>query len=257
MPVKNKITIITINYNNYSDTIECIDSIYKLNISNILLDIIVVDNGSTDNSFNLIKNKYPKIISLRLNNNLGFATAANHGIKQSLNFQPDYILLINNDCLIKDSEFLQNLLKKTSDITAPLIQFVRQGKTIIDYGGKIDWLFARNTHLYQPNKPDYLSGVCLLIKPEVFSRIGFFNSKYFLYYEDADFCLRAKKANLTLSTNQHITVFHKLSASSKKLGKKKMAILADSQLIFAKKHLSILSTPLYYFYHFYLKLKSL
>jgi GT2 family glycosyltransferase len=257
MPLRSKISLIIVNFNNSTDTLDCLESIQKQKKDNLSLETIIVDNASTDDSFNQIKTKYPKNIVYKLPQNLGFAGGINHGIKIALETNPDYIMLLNNDSLITESDFFNKLLEKTADITAPLIKFTLNGKTTTDYGGKVDYLFARNTHQYHQGEFDYLSGVCLLIKPTVFQKIGFFNSRFFLYYEDADFCLRAKRAGLSLLINNKASVFHKLSASTNKLGKKKLQVLAQSQLIFAKKHLPIRSLPFYYFYHLYLRIKSL
>jgi GT2 family glycosyltransferase len=253
----HKIALIIINYNNYSDTLACLKSLDKLSLKEISLEKIVIDNGSTNDSINQIKKEFPKINLIISKTNQGFASGVNLGIKKALLFGSTHILLLNNDTTVNDPKFLQKILSVNTDIVAPLVKFVRNGQTVTDYGGRVDYLFGRNTHLYQPGNTDYFSGVCLLIKSSVFDQIGFLNSKYFLYYEDVDFCLRARQANLTLSLAKNTSIHHLLSASTNQLGKKKLAILADSQLNFAKKHLPIYTIPFYHLYHFYLKLKSL
>jgi len=251
-----KIFIIILNYNNASDTLGCLNSVGKLK-SKHQIKTIVVDNASSDDSVKQIDSTFPKLNLLQAPKNLGFAAGVNLGIKLALKNKADFVLLLNNDALIDNPALIDRLIALKADIAAPLIKFKKNQKTLIDHGGRIDYLFARNTHLYKAKKFDYLSGVCLLIKTNVFEKIGLFDENYFLYYEDVDFCLKAKRAGFKLTIAPNTFVFHSLSASANKLGKKKIKILASSQIYFARKYLPTFSSPFYYLYHLYLKIKSL
>ena len=257
-----KVFIIIVNYNNVSDSIACLKSLSILNEDSYALETIFVDNGSKPQVVKKIQDTFSKLNIIRSSKNLGFAGGNNLGIKQALKNKADYIFLINNDTIVKDPQLINQLIDKSVDITSPVVKYKQNEKTYYDYGGRVDWLFARNTHIkstqLQPPKvePDYLSGVSLFVRSEVFQKVGLLDDNYFLYYEDADFCLRAKKQGFNLQSCHTTTIYHQLSSSANKLGSKKLKILAQSQWRFARKHLSKVSLPFAYLYHLYLRLKS-
>lgn len=256
---KTKVSIITVNFNNGHLTSETIKSFTKVSKTGVNLTVTVVDNGSIELRSLKLKEEFPKIHFIKSKKNLGFAGGNNLGIKHALKNHADYILLINNDATIKNKDFFQELLKIKGDIISPKVEYVKNGKTTLDFGGKVDYLFGRNYHLNKKThiKPDYYSGVCLLIRSEVFRKVGLLDDNYFLYYEDVDFCLRAKKIGFKLKYCPTAKIFHHLSMSTNKLGKKKISILADSHLRFCREHLPKTSMPFYLAFNSYLNLKTL
>ncbi len=258
------VAIIVLNYNNPVATIRCLNSLKLLLEGETLFDTIVVDNGSTDNSVDQIRLNYPEINLVESKKNLGFAGGNNLGIKEALKEGYPYVLLLNNDTLIIDGSMLDKLISTGTNLVGPVIKFQRDSATIVDYGGAIDQLKGRNTHheydqLEVPEtipSPDYLSGTCMLVKAEVFITTGLLDDHYFLYYEDVDFCLRAKKAGFSLSVCPETEIYHELSASSNKLGKQKIKILATSHRRFFMKYLSPLAWPFAFAYNLYLTTKA-
>lgn len=261
MKSQKLVGVIIVNYNNSKDTLTCLKSLKNQSVIDKLM-IYLIDNCSTDNSLKEIGHPAKvKIIKSKIN--LGFAGGNNLGIKLALSDGCDQVLLINNDAFFSEDHSLEKLIKFNSDISAPIVKFRRFGHTVYDFGGKIDWVFGRNTHYeaafkvqdFYP-KSDYYTGACLLINKKVFSKIGFLDENYFLYYEDADFCYRAKTAGFDLKLNPKVIINHKLSSSANSLGKRKIAIMADSHFYFCKKHLSPISTPFFIAFNLYLRLKS-
>jgi len=258
-PKKTKVAVITVNFNNGAITEECLNSFAKVAKTNIDLSLIVVDNGSVEKASLKLAKKFPKVTFLYSKTNLGFAGGNNLGINFALKNKVDYVLLINNDATINEKNFLTDILKTKADIVSPLVKYKDHGQLTLDYGGKVDKFFGRNTHLHSlPEKtPDYFSGVCLLIKSKVFKKIGLLDDRFFLYYEDADFCLRAKNAGFKLGFCPQASIFHNLSTSANKFGKRKIIILANSHLRFSLRYLPPLSFPLYIAFNLYLRLKTL
>ena len=260
--IKNKIWIIILNYNCSSDTIKCLQSINKLKKKSYDLHTLIVDNASTDDSITKINAQFPGLNLLQSPANKGYASGNNLGLKHVLKQGADYILILNPDTIITDPCMITKLIKTKVDITSPTISSKKDGQITYDYGGKIDPFLGRNTHIEsRSNKlhastPDYLSGVCLFVKKKVFKKNGLFDENYFLYYEDVDFCQRAKQNGFIIKPTRTTSLRHHLSSSTNKLGKRKLSILAKSQLYFAKNHLPKPSTPFYYLYHLYLKIKS-
>ncbi|HEX8932131.1 MAG TPA: glycosyltransferase family 2 protein [Patescibacteria group bacterium] len=262
MPKKPKVGIITVNYNNYEDTANCVTSLGVLDSSLTDNHIYVVDNGSGKTVLQKIK-KIKKIILISSKENLGFAGGNNLGIKKALADGCDYVFLINNDAMVTDPETIYKLVLKNKGISAPVVKFQRGGEDVFDYGGRVDKVFGRNTHYESPfllddfyPTADYYSGVCLLINSKVFKKVGYLDESYFLYYEDADFCLKAKSAGYKLTLCPEVTILHKLSSSTNKLGGKKVRILADSHFRFCLNNLPPTATPFFIAFNIYLRLRG-
>ncbi len=227
------------------------------------LSFYVVDNGGSLESSKYLSKKIPEAKIITSINNLGFAGGSNLAIKEALLNGADFVLLINPDTVIETKDFLIKMIETKADIVAPLIKYRLNNQITFDYGGKVDYLFGRNTHITSHFKndptdsPDYFTGACLLIKTAVFKKIGLLDEGYFLYYEDADFCLRAVQAGFTQKLCREAIVFHSLSTTTSKIGKKKISIIVSSHLRFCQKHLPVLSAPFFLAFNLYLRLKIL
>lgn len=234
---KLKIAIVVLNYNGREDTLECIGSLAKVKKDNFQVKIIVVDNGSKDGSaraFSKLKN-----IDLILNDqNLGYSGGNNIGIKKALSKGSDYIFVLNNDTVV-DKNILISLVHAASfgDIISPKIYFAPRfefhkdryqksdlGKVIWYAGGTIDWPNIIGQHpgvdevdkgqFSKMKKIDLATGAAMFAKRAVFEKIGFFDEKYFLYLEDMDFCVRAKRAGFKIIFEPAAIVWHKNASSS-------------------------------------------
>ncbi len=255
-----KIYVIIVSYNGGKNLINLVKqiNIEKKQFKNYKICVLIVDNNSTDGSIMGIK--ADKIIKNRFN--LGFAVGCNLGIEYALKNKADKILLLNQDLVIKKG--FGNIFKNsTAEIISPLIKFKRDRYWIYDYGGRINWWIGRTKHLEKKKidlknftsseKIDYLSGCCLIIRSEVFKKIGLFDNKYFLYFEDVDFCLRAIKAGFSLKIDPKIIVIHKLKEQQKKDITNQL-LLVKSNFIFINQYLG-LKRPLGYLYLLFLLIK--
>ena len=253
------IGLVTIHYKNSQDTKALLSSLKEVDTKNINLKLYVVDNASNNGTMEEVESAFPNIISIWSPKNLGFAGGNNLGIARALKDNCDYILLINNDAIINEKDFFANLLQSKGDIISPLVKYNIANQLTYDYGGRVDYLLGRNTHYssFPSTTPDYYSGVCLFIKAKVFKKVKKLDDGFFLYYEDADFCLRAQEAGFKLGFCPQASIFHNLSSSTNKLGKKKLTILANSHLRFCHRHLPFYSIPFYLSFNLYLRLKTL
>lgn len=194
------------------------------------------------------KSRLPKLANLIVVDNdkinRGFAKAANIGIKNALGKGSNKILLLNPDISISKKQ-IETLVLTSGDIISPVL--VSEGK--VDFGGKINWLFGRTTH-GKYKDIEYVSGACMMVDKKVFEKIGFFDERFFMYCEDVDFCLRAKKAGFEIRSNQNIKVNHKLSKN-----KRKYRYVLQSNLKFINKWVPWYFKPTAYLYWFYLWLK--
>jgi len=258
-PKNKKIVAITVNYNNAALTEDCLNSFKGINKRGLDLILLVVDCGSVEKESLNLNKSFPKVKFIFSKKNLGFAGGNNLGLDYAKKIKADYVLLVNNDATIESKDFFSKLLKTKGDIISPKVEYKDKGKVVYDFGGKVDKLFGRNYHLNKSTKvkPDYFSGVCLLISSNVLEVVGKLDDGFFLYYEDADYCLRAVEKGFSLGFCPSVKIFHHLSMSTNKLGKKKLIILANSHLRFCRRHLPITSLPFYLLFNLYLRAKTL
>ncbi|MBI3559375.1 glycosyltransferase family 2 protein [Candidatus Gottesmanbacteria bacterium] len=164
--------------------------------------------------------KFPgAVIVNNTNNNRGFAKAVNLGIKKALKMGAEKIILINPDIEISQKD-ITDLATDDTDITGPVLL----SNGVYDYGGKVNWVIGRTAHLKgdpflekgSPSEIDYVSGACMVIDKKVFEKIGFFDERFFMYFEDVDFCLRAKQAGFKIAINPKIIIKHELTKNTQK-----------------------------------------
>jgi len=231
-----KIAIIVLNYNGLENTIDCLNSLKKIETDDHIVEITVVDNNSQDGSQDALS-KLKDIHLIPNSQNLGYSGGNNTGISDALKRKADLILILNNDTIV-DKEILIHLVKKTksADIISPKIYFnpgfefhkeryqkSELGRVIWYAGGKIDWENIIGNHIGvdeidrgQFNKSaevDFATGAAMFVERGVFEKIGLFDEKYFLYLEDMDFCVRAKKAGFKIMYEPKAIIWHKNAQS--------------------------------------------
>ena len=156
--------------------------------------------------------------------NLGYAGGNNIGIKYALESGADYVFILNPDTTVKSNLFakLAETAKKNprAGIIGPAIN---EGDKVI-YCGEVEWLKPELKHSvlqttnYKLQTSKYIPGAAMFIGKKVFEKIGMFDERYFLYFEDADFCVRARKAGFKLVIAPDAVVRHDSSSSTSKLG---------------------------------------
>jgi len=249
-----KIAIVVLNFNGGEQILQCLKSVQSIKLPvDRQIELIVVDNRSNDDSVQLIKAQFPRIDLLKNKKNLGFAAGSNIGIKHALKHNADTVLLLNQDTLVKRN-FLLPLLDNDADVVAPLIKFKRKGKWFYDFGGKINWWIGKTIHDERAKaknekviKIDYVSGCCMLISKNVFEKIGLLDEKFFLYFEDVDFCLRAKKSGFKIAVEPKSIVLHKLVETGKKPFRQNLHLLR-SYLLFVNRYIPFWRRFLVYFF---------
>ncbi len=232
--------ILIVNWNGKDDTIHCLSSLKSLNTKGIKLSIIVVDNGSSDGSIEIIKKKFPSVIVYEAQENLGFTGGNNVGISLAIQKGADYVWLLNNDTFV-DKESLQALLGafvgERVGIAGSKIYFAagreyykekynasELGKVLWYAGGLIDWnnMYASHRGVDEVDAGQYnnvgetpfVTGCSMFIKSSVFHAIGKFDDRYYLYLEDLDFCLRAQKAGFRTVYIPSSKIWHVNAGSS-------------------------------------------
>ena len=227
-----QITIVTVNYNGSESTLELLRSLEEQ--TNKDFQTIVVDNASEEADFTTLQANISKfnfhISTVRNSENLGFSGGNNNGIRQALDPStrsgqetgPEWVIFLNNDTWV-ESSFVEHLKAKLSGLEGIVgIPLVEGDK--VAYCGKVQWLKSTLKHVYQKFTINllpttyYIIGGGMAVHKDVFNKIGFLDEKYFLYFEDADFSVRARKAKIPISIQYDIMIYHTVSASTKKLG---------------------------------------
>lgn len=254
-----KVFVVVLNYNGLRTISKCLSSIYQSNYANF--EVVLVDNASTDGSLELVKQQFQKAHVILNQVNVGFAKGNNLGIRFALEKFAKYVLVLNNDAYLEPNtlETLVSYAEKNQavGILSPLI--FTANKKIWFAGGKIDWLRMRALHdnsraLKVPYASDYLCGCSLFISQKLFQKIGLFDEKFFLYYEDADFSIRAKKAGFKIKIIPQARIIHDEQSESNKPQKTYWLVL--SGIIFFRKHTPFFLKPWTFLYLMLRKIKN-
>ncbi len=253
-----KVSIVILNWNGWKDTIECLESL--LCVKNIDFEVVIVDNGSSDNSIVEIDkwtelHGIPKfgfsqgipqklsvdesssghrgiqrIILFSLSENVGFCAGNNLGIRQAQINNIPYVLILNNDTIV-EPDFLLPLVKYADDhpeagLIGGQICYADEPQKIWWLGGKFSYLLYPK-YLYQnekrrevgsePFSVDWISGCMMLMPLSVYSKIGGYDEKFFIWCDEWDLSLRVKMAGYELVVVPSSVIYHKIGKSLGKM----------------------------------------
>jgi len=218
---------VIVNWNLKEDTLTCIDSLFAAGA--IAGQVIVVDNGSSDGSVSALKEHFgPSVHIIQNQQNLGFAVASNLGIQHALDQGAQWILLLNNDTYVAPTFLTELASAVQSDarlsVLGPVILYHDFPDRIWYFGDRLlPGLLATHSlyrgHIYQERFPflvpvDFVNGCGMLVKREVFQRVGFFDRAYFMYGEEVDWCWRARQAGFRPAVATRARMWHKVSMSA-------------------------------------------
>ena len=234
-----KVFITTITFNSHKATLECLESIEKLEKENFELFVMVIDNASKEVFETSREYKNFKLKVLRSEENLGFSGGQNLGIRNALKEGADFIIVLNNDTIL-NRKLIKSLIasfKADVGIVSPKIYFAKgyefhkdryketeKGKVFWYAGGIIDWsnVIAKHRGVDEVDKEQYskvseiefATGCCMALRKEIFQNVGFFDDKYFLYLEDCDLSKRVKMKKLKVIYQPNAVLWHKNAASA-------------------------------------------
>lgn len=242
-----KVSIVILNYQVKKLALKCIKSVVKSDYNN--LDIIVVDNNSGDEIEKDLKNGHVNFIQTGFN--LGYSGGNNQGINKALANGADYVFILNPDTEISErciSELVKYAEEENADIVGPKIHF-KNNQTIWFAGGIFDLQNVLGSHrgvneidngqYEKVEETDFITGAAMMVRKEVFTKVGLLDERYFLYYEDSDFCFRAKQVGFKIMYIPSAVVFHE-NAKSTGLGSSLQDYyITRNRMLFASKFLSL------------------
>ncbi|WP_442795852.1 glycosyltransferase family 2 protein [Pelobium manganitolerans] len=247
------VSVITVNYNQPEATVALLHSLKKVSYPN--LEVILVDNGSTENNEATFQDIFPNFTFIRTKVNLGFAGGNNLGIKAA---KGEYIFLLNNDTEVTENTINQlvDVLKNNIQIglLSPLILYYDKPDTV-QYAGytPLNYLTARNQQLgqYEENvgqydQKTYPTGFChgaaVICRKSDLNKAGLMDENYFLYYEELDWCEKFKRIGKQIYFTGNTYILHKESVSVGKESPLKTYFLTRNRMLFIRKNTSLLNT---------------
>ena len=251
-----EVSIITINYNGLEDTCALIETIpFSEN-----MEVIVVDNASKNQEADTIAQRYPQIMVIRSDRNLGFAGGNNLGIQAA---QGKYLFLINNDTVFKEFN-IQALIDRIESspnigIVCPKIRFA-WGKNPIQFAGysQLSRISVRNHAIgfneedcgqhETPHPTPYAHGAAMLIRRDAIEKIGLIPECYFLYYEELDWSMMFTRAGYQIWFEPNCTIYHKESQTTGQNSPLRTYYLTRNRLLLVHRNPHEFNTTLAYIY---------
>lgn len=244
------VSIVIVNWNGIKYINDCIVSLLDQTFRDF--EIILVDNASSDGSVEFVEKKFLNVRIIKNTTNLGFAEGNNIGIKNS---HGSLIALFNQDA-IADREWLVNLIKviqssdKIGAVSGKIFYLGEQfGKeAVFCTWPKIDPITAMPYNFHDneaASKVDYLSGAAMLVKRAVIEKVGLLDSKYFLYFEETDWCARMIRAGYDLIYVPDAIAWHLVSASITE-SDTKIYYMERNRIRFALKNFDLSYLPIFF-----------
>lgn len=222
----SKLVISIINFKTRELTSRCLESIFSKKWKTDF-EVWLVDNASNDGSGEYLKNKFPQIKLIKSDKNLGFAGGHNLVLKK-INSQ--YVLILNSDVEVSDKviDKMVEFINEHTEVRVASCKVLGFDGKLQPNGGDLpfgmallSWLFNlevlgiksnfhRNDGEYYQSAHEvgWVSGNFMMVRGEVFKKVGFLSDKFFMYFEDAEFCYRVKKAGYKIMINPKVSIKH-------------------------------------------------
>ncbi|HVI11184.1 MAG TPA: glycosyltransferase family 2 protein [Candidatus Binatia bacterium] len=240
-----KVSIVLLNWNGWRDTVACLESLRQLRYPNF--DVIVVDNGSTDDSVARIRETFPDVDLIEAGKNLGFAAGCNLGAVHALSRGSEYVWLLNNDT-VADPGALAALIEKAEanpqiGVVGSVLYCADEPERVQCWGGGyVSFRLGRSRPFVGPvpdEKLEFITGASFLLPRKVIKKFGLLDEGYFMYWEDADYCFGLRRAGLKLAVAERSKVWHKESASVGKVSARLDNYFNASAARFFARHASL------------------
>lgn len=255
MGVARPVYIVVLNWNGWSDTIACLDSLRA--VTTPAVKVLVVDNASTNESVQKLQEyiasgRGPKEIKLLENNiNAGFSGGMNMGIEAARAGAAEWIVLLNNDTLV-DPHFVEIMLAaaeadSTIGMVNPKILLLEKRNVIWSVGGRINWMKTKGWHIGYNERDQgqydspavqdsaYTTGGCVLLRASMLLEIGLMPEAYFLYYEDVEWSLLAQRAGWRTVVVPKAKIWHKGAASTREFSEAYIRYHVRNGLLLARR----------------------
>ncbi len=241
---------VVLTYNHVEDTLECLDSLSQQTYKNIR--VLVVDNGSQDNTPTLVKQKFPNVQVVETGQNLGVPWGYNIGFSTALEAGAEYVLMLNNDTILAPDMLEKLFDAATSDsniaIAMPMVLYHDEPEVIWAAGAKrrifppaivvIGEGKSEQRHAVESKEIEFAISCGLLIHRRAFEKVGLFDPGYFFYFDDWDFSERVRAHGLTICYVPSARMWHKVSRTTKQAGSRALfyQVYGESTTRFYRRH---------------------
>jgi len=220
MESEPSIVTVILNTNRRDATLECLDSLNRCTCSRH--QAIVLDNASTDGSVEAIREGHPQVEIVALTENRGYAGNNNVGIELALEKGADWVFVLNEDTVL-DPECLQRLIEvgggdRSIGIVGPMVYHHDDPDIIQSAGGRLS-RYWESSHIaenerdqgrfVEPHEVDWISGCAIMVRREVFEDVGAIDERYFYYWEETEFCIRARRRGWRIVQIPRAKLWHK------------------------------------------------
>jgi hypothetical protein len=237
------ISVVILSWNGGNYLKKCVKSVYESNYPKDLLEVIVVDNGSTDGSAKLVKRLYQQIELIETNKNLGFCEGNNVGIRQA---RGDIVILLNNDTIVT-GDWIKEILRKAKSPKVGIVGcrlYYPESRIIQSLGNSLKfpgyWEVIGEKEEDKGQFPDigevdYVCGAAIAIKRGVLEKIGLLDPRFYAFCEDVDWCYRARKVGYRVVTSNAV-VYHHGSTSWNRFLFRKAYLSYRNKMLLIMKH---------------------
>jgi GT2 family glycosyltransferase len=217
-----RVAVIVLNWNRQHDTLQCLASL--AHTIGPRIKVVLADNASTDGTVDAVRLQYPDVQILQNPSNLGFAAGNNEAIRWALAECYPFILLLNNDTTVA-ADTIDQLLKPMLDdsevgVTGAAICYMHAPGTIWSAGGRFDLRrgLVTNDYLDQPldclpgapYRVDHVSGCAMLVRSAAIERAGELDPRFFMYFEETEWCARITLHGYHVVVNPRARVWHSI-----------------------------------------------
>jgi len=234
------LSIVIVSFNTKKILEDCLKSIFQNDFKGSL-EVIVIDNNSSEGSSSMVEKEFNKVVLVKNRENVGFAKAANQGIKKS---KGEFVLLLNSDIIVKENslnllfDFAKDkndlgvlggrLLNKEGSIQGSCYHLPTLWRTIINSEGLLKYAPQGQ----EPTQVEVVVGAVFLIPKKIIEKIGLLDERYFIYFEDLDYCRRIKNAGFKVFYLPKAEFIHFHGASGKSIPQKTHQWLVESSKIY-------------------------
>lgn len=246
-----RVSVVILNWNGREDTLACIESV--LGSRDVAFDVVVVDNGSADGSPAAIRATYPTLSLIETGRNLGYAEGNNVGLRQALQGDAEYLLILNNDTIVAP-DMLHELVRASTalprSVLGPLTYYHHEPERVWWAGSRWNAVGCRLEHTGngrdgpavaaggEPLATTYVVGSALFAPVGLFREIGLLDAQYFLTHEETDWCYRARRAGWSCHCVPRALMWHKVSVSMGGSGSPlQVYFYTRNALLWAERHL--------------------
>ncbi|MHB1131366.1 MAG: glycosyltransferase family 2 protein [Chloroflexota bacterium] len=240
-----RVGVVILNWRRPDHTMACLDSLVRLRYPTF--EVVVVDNGSPEGTPKAIERRFPWITLIENGRNLGFAAGNNEGIDVLMARGAGYVLLLNDDTEVA-SDLLEALVAAGEadpaiGILGPTVYYHEPASVIWSAGGTVDRLGeAHHLQLGQGGgvvgegvrEVDYVTGCAMLVKRSVVESVGSLDGRFFAYFEDTEWCARARKAGFGVVHVPRAQVWHKIAAPERAGSPYYAYLMARNRLLFLR-----------------------